>query len=342
MATKTTTTDQDARAHVLRATRDQIHRALPGPKGVEWSTAQAIADVVGKGYSTVTENLRAMAVDGRVESRKLGRNTVWRRLVAAPKLTKTDVPTPRAATVAQSHDVRALAPPKRRRATVTRDVETVELPPADVEPNDEPIGDGVLDAEIVEADGDMVWMAVKRKGLNYHKPAYDGGVSPAVPHGVLTVCGRSMRTGVFVPLAEVRDTSPMCPDCVRRAAAAPSEPVTVPQPPPAANTPTGGDVGAVVDYLEAQRPVSAPPAEPVQKARRPKAETKTYAVFGRGKLQDAILTHVQALAPADATPYQVATALNAYPGAVAYGLGRLVVKGNVRVTSDKPQRYAAV
>jgi len=65
-------------------------------------------------------------------------------------------------------------------------------------------------------------------------------------------------------------------------------------------------------------------------------------VWARGALQDAILSHIQALPQGqDATPNQVAVALNSHAGAVAYGLNRLVVKGTVVQTSDKPLRYAA-
>lgn len=78
--------------------RDAIHRALPGPKG-DGATARAVADAVGLGYSTVTAYLRTMAEDGRVASTREGRNTVWRKLGASPKLTRDEIPTPRAAVV---------------------------------------------------------------------------------------------------------------------------------------------------------------------------------------------------------------------------------------------------
>lgn len=318
MATKNATATTDE----IRAA---IHRALPG-KGDEWSTAKQVAGVVSAAYSTITEHLRAMVADGTVRTDKAGRSTVYQKVGKSPALKRDDVPTPRAA-----------ATPKRRRATVMRDVESIELPAADVEPvPDEPV--------------DQVWMATRRKGLNYHARA-------AAMEGY-TVCGRSMRTGSIVPVAEVRDTSPFCPVCERgvydvrhsdindEPAAAPSEPVTVPQPPPAANTPTGEDVGAVVAFMESARPVSAPPAEPVKatRARRdPAAREVAYATFGRGELQQAILSHLQAQPQgADLTPYEVAKALNAQPGAVGYGLVRLEVKGNATMTADKPKRYAAV
>jgi hypothetical protein len=299
-----------------------ILRALPGPKGDLWATVAAVADAVGKGYSTVTENLRTMAIAGQVESRKLGRNTVWRRLVTPPKLKRDDVPVPRAHTVTVGDAVATTKP---------------EAPGADA-----------AELAAVTADaGDQVWMATRRRGLNYHIPAADNR----------TACHRSTHAGVYLPVAEVRDTSPLCPVCERAAVAAEldrltepaespaeaPEPVAVPQPPPAANTPTGGEAGAVMAFMESVRPVSAAPAEPVRKARRPHGQSKTYAVFGRGELQAAILSHVQALPEGtDTSPYQVATALNAYPGAVAYGLGRLEIKGNVRKTSEQPQRFAAV
>jgi DNA-binding transcriptional ArsR family regulator len=339
MATTKTAVDQ--------ATRDAIHRALPGPKGDKWTTAKAVADAVGKGYSTVTEHLRAMVDAGTVAMDRQGRSNVFRKYGPSPKLKKSDVPVPRAELVKSARP--------RRRPTVTRGLETVELPAADVDlrfaedtggcdyvvphkRQPEPVPDA--------PDGEQVWMATQRKGLNYHR------VARAIP-GV-TVCGRSMRTGVTVPLAEVRETSAKCRECYPFTAAdvrdlyAPvkdAEPVAVPQPPAAANVPAGGDLGAVVGFMEAARPVSAPPAEPAEprRARRDKGPAKTYAVFGRGELQTAILAHVQALpAGTDTTPYQVATALNAYPGAVAYGLDRLRVKGNLAKTSDKPIRYAAV
>lgn len=335
MAATTKTTDQ--------ATRDAIHRALPGPKqGDQWATARAVADAVGKAYSTVTEHLRAMVEDGSVGMDKHGRANVYRKTAGSPKLKATDAVTPAATPVVKGNTKdgtrRALAPkpalPKRRRAPVTRSVQTVELPAANVEPATEPVPDAPASAR--------VWMSTRRKGLNYH------ALASALKDS--TACGRSTRTGVLVDLADVRDTSPFCPVCKSSVVgwldddAKPADPVAVPQPPAAANTPTGGDLGAVVGFMESVRPVSAPPAEPEKKARRPRAggAPKTYAVFGRGELQDAILSHVQGLpAGTDATPYQVATALKAYPGAVAYGLGRLVVKGNVVKTSDQPQRFAA-
>lgn len=353
MATKTA---------VDQATRDAIHRALPGPKGDQWATAKAIAEVVGKGYSTITEHLRAMVDAGTVGMDRQGRSNVFRKTAASPKLRKSDVTTPRAepvkATTAGGNR-RALATPKRRTAPVTRDLETVELPAADVEP----VPGEPVPGEPAEF---LVWMAVKRKGLNYHRPGVNNR----------TMCGRPTHSGVYLPLAEVRETSSLCrscavlnahylndpasPQCVtcgRRFA--PSEaragfttcercprPDAVPQPPPAANTPTGGDLGAVVGFMESVRPVSAPPVEPESKPRRvrkPKADAARLAVWKRGELQQAILAHVQGLpAGESATPHQVAKAINSGAGAVSYGLDRLATKGNVTKTSDKPIRYAAV
>lgn len=51
---------------------------------------------------------------------------------------------------------------------------------------------------------DMVWMATRRRGLNYH-------LLDVVP--IRTRCGRSTRTGVLVPLSEVAETSACCRLC---------------------------------------------------------------------------------------------------------------------------------
>jgi hypothetical protein len=231
MATKTAAVDQ--------ATRDAIHRALPGPKGNRWSTAVAVADAVGKAYSTVTENLRAMAADGRVESRRLGRNTVWRKVHPSPKLRKGDIPTPRAATV----DPIFHTPPSRAKPATPGGPSQASMDPATEAPGGAP-PDDVLDAEIVE------------------------------------------------------------------------------------DAPT-------------ELPAEAPPAVAEKPRREP--SKAPLAVWGKGALQAAILAHVQGLPEGESvTPHQVARAINSGSGAVAYGLDRLVTKGNVAKVSKKPQRYAAV
>jgi hypothetical protein len=309
--------------------RTTILRALPGPKGDEWATAQAVATAADKGYSTVTETLRAMAIAGQAESRKLGRNTVWRRLVTPPKLRRDDVLVPRAktVTVAEAKTAGKAAPRKVGTGRVRSHTGETRGGQAD--------------------DGDVVWMAICRRGLEFHDLT-----SLGQPGGEQTLCARSTASATSwygTREAAVSAGGQPCPRCVAVATAGSpvevSEPVAVPQPPPAANTPTGGDAGAVMAFMESVRPVSAAPAEPEKPhrtRREPKAGKAPLAVWRRGELQNAILAHMRGLPEGEsATPYAVAVALNSGPGAVAYSLDRLRVRGEVVKTSDQPQRYGA-
>lgn len=313
--------------------REAIHRSLPGPDG-DGATARAVAEAVGLGYSTTTAYLRSMAVDGRVESTKEGRNTVWRKLDPSPTMTKDDVPTPRAAVVAPTGDGRPAAEAKRAKRNRAKADETAATLAADDAPT--------------PTDVEMVWQAVQRKGINYHRPADTGSG--------LTVCGRSMRTGVRVALADVRETSAKCRQCyptLRHAPALPAvesdagtpEPVAVPQPPAAARTPAGGALGDVVGYLEAVRPVSpAPPVTPkaTRTRRDPDAPRPAWTVWAPGGLQAAILAAAQAMNEgAVFGANEMARQLNSQPGSVTFAINSLITKGNLIKATDKPPRFKA-
>ena len=122
-----------------------------------------------------------------------------------------------------------------------------------------------------------------------------------------------------------------------------AEPCVVPDHPAEKPEPRSGPLGAIISFLEAARPVSAAPAPPGRRVRTSGKPTPVYATWGRGELQAAILAHMQGL-PDDvqATPYELAKALNSHVGAVGYGLNALCGKGNVRLTCAKPVRYSAV
>jgi DNA-binding transcriptional ArsR family regulator len=310
-------------------TQAAILRALPGPTGDQWSTARAVAEATGTGYSTVTEHLRAMVEAGVAATVKQGRSNMFRKNGAAPKLGRKDVVTPRAKP----------APP-RKVGTGRVLAESGDTPAggaaSTVCGRSMRTGFEVARAEKPEGakpcpqcrDGmtfvcDTVWVAAKRRGVTYHEPRPAESAAPA------------------------------------------PEPAPVPQPPAAANTPGAidlmaalrasverakdardtGSVGEAIGFLESVRPVSAAPAEPERKPRTPrvpKGDRAPFAVWGRGELQTAILDHLRGLADdADVTPTQVARVLNSHAGAVAYGLDRLTTKGEAKKTSDKPMKYAA-
>jgi DNA-binding transcriptional ArsR family regulator len=290
-------------------TQAAILRALPGPTGDQWSTARAVAEATGTGYSTVTEHLRAMVEAGVAATVKQGRSNMFRKNGAAPKLGRKDVVTPRAKP----------APP-RKVGTGRVLAESGDTPAggaaSTVCGRSMRTGFEVARAEKPEGakpcpqcrDGmtfvcDTVWVAAKRRGVTYHEPRPAESAAPA------------------------------------------PEPAPVPQPPAAANTPTGATVGDAIGFLESVRPVSAAPAEPERKPRTPRVprgDRAPFAVWGRGELQTAILDHLRGLADdADVTPTQVARVLNSHAGAVAYGLDRLTTKGEAKKTSDKPMKYAA-
>lgn len=89
-------------------------------------------------------------------------------------------------------------------------VASADDPPADAvsgdsRPQDRP-GTAAVPAPDSSGDGAAVapdvWVAVRRRGVTYHDangPVIHGGTES------LTVCGRSMRTGSRLPLAEARD-----------------------------------------------------------------------------------------------------------------------------------------
>jgi hypothetical protein len=240
-------------------------------------------------------------------------------------LRRDDVPVPRAATVTAGDAVKA----------VPRKVGTGRVRSRTSETRGEPAD-----------DGDVVWMAICRRGLEFHDLENLAGQ---------TLCTRSTASATSwfgTREAAVSAGGKPCPRCAAVATAESpveaSEPAAVPKPPPAANTPAGGDAGAVMAFLEAQRPVSAQPAPTETKTRTgmdtlPASARKQYARWQRGELQTAILDHMRGLPEGEEkTPYAVAVALNSGPGATAYALDRLRIKGTVTQTSIKPQRYAAV
>jgi hypothetical protein len=332
-ATATRTADQ---------ARDSIHRALPGPKGDEWSTARAVAAVVDMGYSTVTEHLRAMVETGTVATTKQGRSSVFRRNGPAPKLRKTDTVTPRAGRAARlaaatartgvaytpngqvanplaEQIVGELTKPLTVCGRSMRTGVTVELwgVPQDSKPCKKcyPAYGSPPAAAYDKGSMYTVWMSANRKGLDFHEPSSLPAAGPA----------------------------PVIPVTAPESVAAATEPPAVPQPPAAARTPAGAAVGDAVAFLESVRPVSAAPAAPEQKApRAPKADRQQpHAVFGRGELQAAILDHLRAHDDDWFTPTEMARAVNSGAGAAAYGLDRLVLKGEAVKADGSPQRYRA-
>lgn len=72
-----------------------------------WTTPRAIADAVGKGYSTVTATLRDLQASGEARSEKQGRATVWQAVDPTAQTPQDETETPDAADATQTTPVPA-------------------------------------------------------------------------------------------------------------------------------------------------------------------------------------------------------------------------------------------
>lgn len=209
-------------------------------------------------------------------------------------------------------------------------------------------------APVVDPANPDVWAATRRKGIEYHHPSN-------MPHR--TMCGRStlsatswrgtmaeaeaagMREHEACALAakEARVATEL--DNLAKAgngpqgAAGASTPRAATRTKATAPKATGDDMAAVLDRLEAIKPVSAPPAGSLAPGksrhdRPPGGQGKTWA---RGELTAAILGVLETLGEGEAlTVNQIAWKLDAFEGPVFATLKRRVDKGEV-VLADDPE-----
>lgn len=334
---------------------------------------RAVADAVGKGYSTVTAALRDLRDAGHVISEKRGAATVWAAKDYAPAMTAPDAmddvtadhmadhghavvgdidTTETATAVDLSGDALTLA---GAGSDLPRRAETPAGPAVDDIEGD-PAGPVSVYAETAASLGGPVTPAIPGQ------PVADDVDAPitVAPAGTTAwdameelmrdVTNPPARTPATVDLAPATATFGAGPDVHDRADAAVAEshrilgdaaPVSAP--------PAGAGLDDVLGFMTAVRPVSAAPAQtdddprPVSGAPRTstarRGEADRRNDWGRGELAAAALAYVVAKG-GPAKPSEVAKAINGFTGSVDFALKQMAKKGTLeRVPGDGPATY---
>lgn len=301
--------------------------------------------------STVTDNLRKLVDQGRVERIGEGRQVTWRVLEQHEIPAGSDEPpVDTAAVAAEALDEIATGRDIAAELGERYNPDTDRFEPMEGDPLREEQAEVTMpvvapahhrteyqDAEVVVA-----------QVLNGDEPIVVEPPAESVADVLDDDEPRTECCGEPVSLIESGSVGhpgwPGCPNEAQMAQDEPGEP-EVDEGSETPSEPASDDPGDVLAYMQAVRPVSSPPADEPTPTRAPRQRTSseggTSTHYRRGALSDQILEFFRDHPDESYGPAAVAKALSAQQGSVGYACDKLQREGSLKLTQDKPKRYQA-